>query len=181
MVSDTGFEREKFRELVIYIAEQTVDDPWFGDTHLNKALYWADFTAYEAFGRPVTGARYFKLQHGPAAKPLLPVRDELAEEGALEIHEPPPGKRQARKTVSLRPANRDLFTDGELELVDRIVTDLRKQSAKTVRDIAHERSVGWNVVEMYDDIPYTTALVSMEDVSPETAESARQAVLRLGW
>ena len=104
--------------MILYIAEKTADDPSFGDTHLNKVLYWADFDAYGSLGRPVTGARYFKLPFGPGAKPLMPICDELAEEGFVEIVEPPAGSYQARKTFAKRPPDTSLFSHEELELVD---------------------------------------------------------------
>ncbi len=91
--------------MILYIAEKTADDPSFGDTHLNKVLYWADFDAYGSLGRPVTGARYFKLPFGPGAKPLMPIRDELAEEGFVEIVEPP-----AAATKRERPSRSGLRT-----------------------------------------------------------------------
>jgi len=175
------FEREKFRQLIIYIAEQTADDPYFGDTHLNKALYWSDFDGYQQLGQPVTGATYFKLQYGPAAKPLLPVRDELADEGLVEIQEPPPGVKRVRKTVPRQPAATDLFSADELRLVDGVIARLRRRTAARVRDQAHEESAGWNLVEMYDDIPYHTALIPSEPPSEETLARGRELAARFGW
>jgi len=175
------FEREKFRQLILYIAEQTADDPSFGDTHLNKALYWSDFNGYQRLGQPVTGAKYFKLQFGPAAKPLLAVRDELADEGLVEIREPPSGVKRARKTRPLQAADRSWFSAEELALVDEVIASLSGRTAVRVRDQAHEDSAGWNLVEMYDDIPYHTALISKESPSEATLARGRELAARFGW
>jgi predicted NAD/FAD-dependent oxidoreductase len=175
-----SFEREKFRELILYIAERTAEAPGFGDVHLNKTLYWADVEAYSSLGRPMTGARYFKLPLGPAAKPLLPVRDELAEEGFVEISEPPPGSYQARKTNAHRPADTTLFADEELQLVDALIERLEGLTTKQVTDLSHEEP-GWNLVEMYDDIPYQTALISREPLPEKTLARARERAASVAW
>jgi hypothetical protein len=163
--------------LVLYITARTADDPGFGDTHLNKALYWADFNAYRELGHLIAGARYFKLQHGPAAKPLLPLRDELAEAGHLEIHEPPPGSRAPRKTIPLRPPDTALFDAAELALVDVAIARLCGRTATAISAEAHEQSVGWQLVELYEDIPYRSALVS-DELAGETTLAAGLAALR---
>lgn len=176
-----AFERQKFRQLIMYIAEQTADDPSFGDTHLNKALYWSDFDGYQRLGQPVTGAKYFKQKFGPVAKPLLPVRDELADEGLVEIQEPPSGVKRARKTLPRQAADKSVFSAEELQLVDEVIARLRVQTAARVRDQAHEQSAGWNLVDMYDDIPYHTALISKELPSEATLARGRELAARFGW
>lgn len=178
---DVPFQRQKFSQLILYIAERTADDPSFGDTHLNKALYWSDFDGYRRLGHPVTGARYFKLQFGPAAKPLLPVRDELADDGLVEIQEPPPGQPRARKTIPRQSADRSLFSEDELRLIDEVIERLRGQTAGRVSETAHDESAGWNLVDMYDDIPYRTALISSDPPSEETLAKGRELAARLGW
>jgi len=175
-----SFDREKFRELVLYVAGQTADDRWFGDTHLNKVLYWTDFSAYQGLGHPVTGARYFKLKFGPAARPLLPVRDELRQEGLLEVQEPPAGSTGARKTISHRDADTSVFSPEELELVDRVIEQLKGKTAGRISGISHEEP-GWQLVDMEDDIPYEMALISKEAPSEHALARARARAEQLGW
>jgi Antitoxin SocA-like, Panacea domain len=172
------FEREKFSELIVYIAERTATDRWFGDMHVNKALYWSDFNAYRDLGHPITGARYFKLPLGPAAKPLLPVRDELVEAGDVEIDEPAAGTKLARKTLPRRKADTRLFLPEELELIDAVIDDLSGKTAGAISAESHEQSVGWQLMEMYDDIPYRTALISDDMPSADTMSAGRAAFSR---
>lgn len=73
---------QRFRELIVYIASKSIDDPSFGATKLNKILYYSDFKAFERFGVPLTGAPYFRLKNGPAPRIMIPVRDELVAEGS---------------------------------------------------------------------------------------------------
>jgi hypothetical protein len=65
-------DRDKFRELVIYVADRLADDTSFGDTKLNKVLHFVDFFGNSHLGHAVTGATYQKAEHGPLARALLP-------------------------------------------------------------------------------------------------------------
>jgi len=48
------FQPEKFRELILYIARKSEDDPKFGAVKLNKILFFSDFAAFRAFGKIVS-------------------------------------------------------------------------------------------------------------------------------
>ena len=65
---DVDRSAQKFRELIIYISKRSKSDPWFGAIKLNKILYHSDFRAFERFGVPLTGVRYWRLQQGPARR-----------------------------------------------------------------------------------------------------------------
>lgn len=58
-----------------------------GATKLNKVLFFADFAHVRRTGAPITGAVYQKLEHGPAARCLRPVRYQLIENGDAELHD----------------------------------------------------------------------------------------------
>jgi hypothetical protein len=51
-MADFRFDKEKFKELVLYLAEKCETDPSFGVTKLNKLLYYCDFVAYSELGKP---------------------------------------------------------------------------------------------------------------------------------
>lgn len=173
-------DRDKFRELIVYIAEKTADDRSFGDTKLNKTLYWIDSFGYSHLGEPVTGARYQRGEHGPIARALVPVRRDLAKEGAVDIEKRAVGTRYATATVARRPADTRLFAEDELELIDDIIGQVKGRTATAVREASHEQSVGWNVVERGDDIPYSMSLISRDPPSGETLVAARKVAERLG-
>jgi hypothetical protein len=175
------FEREKFRELIVYIAAKTADDPSWGDIKLNKVLYWTDFFGYSHLGHAVTGARYFKLQHGPAPRALKPVRQELVDEGAVRVLEEPYRGKARTVTIAERDPDLAIFKSEELELVDNLIEQLRGRSGTSVSQLSHKQSVGWNLVELKEDIPYYTALVSNEPPSEETLVRARELAARSGW
>src|SRR5688572_2425660 len=84
------FDRRKFKELMLYFSQRGLDEGLvIGSTKLNKLLFFTDFRAYAELGKPITGARYQKLTHGPAARALLPMRDELLRDDEVRFRERP--------------------------------------------------------------------------------------------
>lgn len=80
-------DEAKFAELLLLVAESLAADRFGGTTKVNKALFFAEFAHVRNTGRPITGARYQKLPHGPAPRRLLPVRAHLIETGAAALVE----------------------------------------------------------------------------------------------
>ena len=176
-----GYNKKKFRELVVLLAQRSAGDPRFGDTKLNKQLHFCDFDAYRKLGKPMTGAPYQRDKHGPTARPLIPVREELEQEGALKIERRPAGFYKRRVTVPLREPDLSLFTEEELAIVDEVIERLKDSTAGRVADIAHDESAGWNLVGQHEDIPYATALIDTEPPSHDTLEHLRGIAAQRGW
>jgi predicted NAD/FAD-dependent oxidoreductase len=175
------YNKHKFRELVVLLAQRSADDPWFGDTKLNKQLHFCDFGAYRKLGRPMTGAPYQRDKHGPTARPLIPVREELEDEGVVKVEQRPVGAHKRRVTVPLRDADLSLFSAEELAIVDEVVKKLKRSTASRVADVAHDESAGWNLVHQHEDIPYVTALIDTEPPSGQTLEHLRGIAVQRGW
>ncbi len=97
------FQARKFKELLVYLAQRSADDPLYGATKLNKLLFYCDFLAFGQFGRSVTGARYQKLRHGPAPRQLLPMQTELESEGAVTVQIRQFFNQVQRRPIALRP------------------------------------------------------------------------------
>jgi len=82
---------DKFKELMLYVAHQSNDDPKYGAAKLAKLLFFIDFRAFGELGESVTGARYHRIERGPAPTPLLPVRKEMEAIGEITIRRVPSG------------------------------------------------------------------------------------------
>lgn len=180
-MNEIRMDREKFKELVVYVASKCDGDERFGDTKLNKVLYFADTLTYQHLGHPLTGARYQRLPQGPAPRALLPIREELSEEGAVRVEKQGDAPWRRTVTVATRDADTSLFTPEELELVDQVIAALGNLSAADVSELSHEHSPGWRLVEDFDDIPYETALISTEPPSPEVIHRGRDLAAKHGW
>src|SRR5260370_21134206 len=74
----------RLRELILYVASKCSSDPEFNATRLNKILFYSDFVSYARTGKPITGAAYQALPHGPAPKRLKPISHRLIAEGEWE-------------------------------------------------------------------------------------------------
>ena len=173
-MAEIRYEPEKFRELVVYIADRFGDDPPLGDVKLNKILYFSDFLAYNRLGRPITGARYQKQKLGPIAVPLLPARDALVEQKAVKVEKKRwPGLKAQTITRALRKP-RNLFPAEERVIIDSVIKELRPATADEASDLSHKRSPGWVLADMSADIPYYTALVPPRGPSRPALEIARK-------
>lgn len=181
MRESVQYNPRKFREILVYVAERTSGDARFGDVKINKVLWWADFRAYNELGHAITGARYQKLPLGPAARAFVPVREELETEGALRVSHRWSGMKRQTVTEALRPADTSFFSADELALVDEIIEWLGPKSADRVSDLSHEKSPGWNLVELREDIPYATSLIATDPPSPRMVARGRELAERFGW
>ncbi len=174
------YDEQKFKELILYLADKSADDPSFGDTKLNKLLFFSDFLAYAVHGRSITGAVYQKLEFGPAPRRLLPARHEMMEaRDAAVVRKGRAYKRTV--TVNRRPADTRLFSTAELDLVDEVIDLLRNHDASEVSDMAHSLSAGWQLGEMFEDIPYDSIFLSVTDhLTPHEVHRGQQLAAELG-
>jgi hypothetical protein len=176
-----GFERGKFRELLLYVAREAAGDPTFGAVKLNKILFRADFEAYAIWGKPITGARYQRLPAGPAPVAMLPIEQELVRWGEAEFEvRDYHGLKQSR-LVPRREPDLDLFTVEELELVDRAIKAFWGMDAITLSQLSHEESKGWQIVGDREDIPYGSVFLSTEPPPADAVERGRQLAAQYGW
>lgn len=171
---------QRFRELIVYVSKVCASDPHFGATKLNKILYHSDFRAFERFGVPLTGVRYFRLPKGPAPRSLVPVRDELVREGALAIEMRQVGPEHfQRRTVAEREPIMSLFTQDEIDLVDEVVQDLWEQNATEVSDAPHD--IRWATLQHKDPMPYELAYLSDDPPSERDIERTKELAAQFGW
>lgn len=176
----TTYDERKFTELLVHVASRLQGDQSGGATKLNKILFFADFAHVRRTGSPITGAEYQKLEHGPAARRLRPVRNQLIENGDAElVDEEFLGYRQHR-VIPRRNADLSIFSTDELATIDKVLADLDGLNARQVSDLSHDEA-GWRLVDFGDTIPYEAALVGARQVSTPTSQRLeREAAERLG-
>jgi hypothetical protein len=171
--------RQRFRELIVYVSERCQGDPSFGFVKLNKVLYFADFMAFERFGQPLTGMTYQKLEHGPAARAMPPIMNELVAEGAIRIEVVPRFGKPQKRAVPQRPANTDIFYPDEMALVDEVITYLDGRSAREVSDISHD--IRWESVQLGDAIPYEFIFFEAGKLTEEDITRSKELARQFGW
>ena len=173
----TGDNEQRLRELILYIVQKCGDHALFGATKLNKVLYYADFYSYAKFGKPITGVAYQHLKNGPAPKRLLPVQNEMAEQGELRVFRKQllHGRWQTR-FEALRDANVGIFSGAEIALVDQIIEYLRDKTAEVVSEESH--LLPWRLTNQGDLIPYEYVFLVDLGVTESDVAWAREVAER---
>ena len=162
-MAEQKFKRDKFKELVLYLSERSETDPNYGETKLNKLLWYIDFLSYRELGRPVTGARYQKLRWGPAATAMLPIQLEMEADGDLVVRPGLYGSYMQKKPIALRSPDLRAFSGQEVALIDRLIEELWPLGAGDVSDLSHN-ALGWQLAQDREEIPYGTVFV--ESIEP---------------
>lgn len=172
---------QRFRELIIYISRQSAEDQHFGAVKLNKILYYSDFRAFERFGLPLTGMRYIRLPLGPVPRALLPVRNELVREGAIEVELRQSGsdRYEQHRTKAMRDPIMELFTADEIAIVDEVIRELWNQNAAQVSDASHD--IRWRTMQHKDPMPYELAYLSDESISNHENDRTKELANQFGW
>jgi len=185
LVKGTGtkmdFDATKFKELLLYVAERSGDDPSFGRTKLNKILFFSDFLSYGNTGKPITGATYQRLDRGPAPRELLAAESQLqAEDSAIVVERDYFGLRQKR-LFAKRPPDLSLFTPEEISLVEGVIEVLRHDNASEVSRLSHMISVGWQLAGDREDIPYEAVFLSPDQPTANDIKRGEELAAEHGW
>jgi len=178
-VSDFVCDREKLAELIVHISTRCKDVDTFCSTVLNKILYEADFRHYAKYGRSITRDIYQHLSFGPGPLQLVPVRNELLENGDITMVEKEYFDKLQKRVVSQREANLSLFTKLELEDIDWAINEISCLNATEAS--LHTHDAPWELTEDGEPIPnYTAYLRFAEDIPPKVLEMATSEAEKRG-
>lgn len=161
----------KLKELILYVANKSEDDPRFGATKLNKILYYADFAAYRTLGKSITGADYQNLSEGPAPKQLLLRRNELLKAGDAVVERRQYYDGVQQRLIAHRPPDPEVFSEEELAIVDQVIDDLWDKNGTEVSHKSH-KELGWLLTKRGEAIPYASAFFTSQD-TPLTEEQEK--------
>lgn len=170
-------DERNLEELIVHVANVFEDDEAAGATKLNKVLFYIDFVHHRRYGRPVTGVEYQKLEHGPAPRRLLPVRDRLVRSGAVRQVEVDFHGHAQQRLESLRPPQLDLFGPTESEVIDEVIAAFRGKNGKELSDLSHQ-TFGWQWVDLGESIPYFTAFAREDQRLPESMRERAEKLAR---
>ncbi len=181
-----AFDRRKFEELVLYIAESTADDPNFGRVKLAKTMFYADFEAYRLYGESITGARYEAWQYGPYPPVLESAINRLRNEGRIDVLPGPPDRAVPRP--GSKEAERERFAGLHLALVDEWVPRIQQETAGSVKKQIHEhfawklrRTEGLARGRTDEQIPYDASFLPAGRPSKDRVERAKRVARDQGW
>jgi putative zinc finger/helix-turn-helix YgiT family protein len=127
---------EKFTEMVIYFSEKV--QPF--KTKMNKLLFYADFLMFKQSCFSISGMRYKAIDMGPVPHNFQSIFEFLANKDEIDIYttEFPQGyageQFKARKD---RPFNANIFTETELEVLNKVSTVFKPTKTNDIIELSH--------------------------------------------
>ena len=170
---------QRYKQLVLYIADQCVDDPTFSRLKLLKILFYSDFESFGRYGSPITGMPYRKFPFGPAPAGFGRYEDEMLRDGLIRIIRRQIYDHSRQRVLPLQDPNFDLFSGREIAVVGEWI---RFFWGKTAREIS-KRSHGkpWKLAQDAELIPYEAVFVSNDPVSLEDVARVKELVAQYKW
>ena len=169
----------RLRELIVYIAERSIDDPRFGALKLNKILYFADFRSFARYGRPITGAAYMRLAEGPVPIRMFPIRKEMLDSHEIALVKTPYHGYDQHRVVPLREPNLDCFRAQDIAIVNDVITWLWNRTGTEASKLSHGRA--WRIVSDKQPIPYEAAFISDDGLTDYDIARSRELIHEHGW
>ncbi|MEK7656057.1 MAG: helix-turn-helix domain-containing protein [Patescibacteria group bacterium] len=151
-----SFDKEKFRQTLLYILCVCGGKANIGETVLYKLLYFIDFNAFEILGKPVTGMQYVKMQFGPVPRQGQ-YRDavkEMVENNELKIFLQEYYGMSQRRYVALADPDIKVFSIEEKVLIDREIRVLSDFTATKIAEYVHG-DAPWVLAEDGEPIRYS--------------------------
>ncbi len=173
MSAMTTFDERKFRELILYVSLRSEGDEWFGATKLNKLLFFIDLESLRQLGRTVTGQEYQKKDFGPVPRRMDAALHSLEDLHDLVIRQRHIGGYPQNRPFALREPDLDVFTSAEIALTDRVLARYKGMTASQISNESHD-FLGWQVVEMYEKIPFGVGLISERPLTDKEQEYAKE-------
>ncbi len=155
------FDREKFKQILLYVIEKCGSKINVGKTVIYKLLYFIDFDYYELNEEYLTGESYRKIGHGPAPCHFEEVEKELLENKKIfktivDYHD-----YKQIKYIPLVKSNINLLTAIDKEVIDNAIERLSSMNATQIEDYSHE-DIPYEITADLDIIDYETVFYRKE-------------------
>lgn len=146
----TGFKMpnlKKFTEMVVFFTESM--QPW--KTKLNKLLFYSDFIMFKQTGFSISGIQYRAIPMGPVPNNFNSIYEFLARNDDIDIYYstfPDGGTGEQFKPSINRSFSTELFTEGEIFVLENIAERFKYTSTNQIIDLSHKEK-GWleNITE----------------------------------
>lgn len=153
----------KLKAILLYFCTNT-DTKFLGKVKLMKLFYFLDFMHLKIYGAPVTYDKYVHLEHGPIPSAIKNLVDTAADDVDASIlvdtikFERPKGTDMYRvlPVRSFTQSDRKLFTESELEILEKVCTRYGNKNTKYLEDMSHTEAP-WKETQLLEEIPYNLA------------------------
>lgn len=145
---------DKLAAAVAYLAERSWHDDAFGETKLVKLLYYADCTAYQRTGKPITGLTYVHMPHGPYPDDWQANLKRLEDDQVIKIlEEYAPKGYWTRRPIVEGSAATDALTEKEQQFLDEQLRRFADFSAVQIEEYSHDE-LAWGATAQGEVMPY---------------------------
>ena len=169
----------RFKELVLYVSHECLDDPTYSKIKLLKVLFFSDFEAFGRYGSPITGMPYKKLPFGPTPAMFPQLQSEMLRDRLIRIVARRVYEHERQRVLPLKDAEVECFTAREISIVDSWIRFFWNKTAKEVSRYSHGKA--WKLANEGDPIPYEAVFISNEPVTDEDAQRAKKLASKYGW
>jgi hypothetical protein len=171
------FNRDKYKELVLFVVRAGAPNANFGSVLLNKILVDSDFSVYRELGQPLTGQRIQHEKMGPISVPLVPLTRDMEEiDGTLETSWGEFYGHSQKKYRALRDADLGKFSEEEIDIIGRCIDAWLPLNAEEASLESHRHFGGWSFTNNSEEIPYESAFLSMRPLSQDDRDYALELV-----
>lgn len=150
-------DREKTKEAVIYLCQQSLDDANFGVSKMTKLLYFADMNSYRHLGKPITGNRYLHFPHGPHPAEWYDIRREMEKAGDIEVlHHDLHRYYYHYWIIPLREPTPGILNDTEIRTLDEVLLEYAQETKAGIEQRSRWE-VAWRATEDGEPLDYRKA------------------------
>lgn len=173
-------DEQKFRNLVLYLAQRSWQDPSLGKTKLWKIIWQSDFLAFRRTGESITGSDYVHYPYGPVPEHGARLLESMEDSGEIEVRAEHYFGYPQNRPLARREPDLGLFSAEEIALTEEACRQFEGMSATQAVNHVHDLSVGWRLTSKGERIPYETALLSPEEPAGGDIEWARDLIAQRG-
>lgn len=169
----------RFKELMLYVSDECLDDPTYSKTKLFKILFFSDFEAFGRYGVPITGMPYKKWPFGPAPAAYQRIQTEMLRDRVIRIVQKKVYDYAQQRVLPLKDPNIDMFSAREISVVAGWIRFFWNKSAKEVSRYSHGKA--WKLARENEGIPYEAVFISNEPVSFGDVDRVKELAAEYGW
>lgn len=169
----------RFKELVVYVSHQCLDDPTFSKIKLLKILFYSDFESYARYGTPITGVPYKKLPFGPAPATFSQMQEEMLRDRLIRVVKQKVYDKSRQRILPLREPQFDLFSARDISIVAEWIRFFWNRTAKQISEYSHGKA--WTLARDLELIPYEAVFISDEPVTEEDVAMVKELSKKYGW
>jgi hypothetical protein len=173
-------QQGRIRQMILYVARKCESAQYFGAIKLNKIIWKADFDAYAARRKPITGREYRRRYFGPALREMLPVHREMQREGLIRVDLRDLGDGFVeQRTVALSEADLRWFDQEDLSFVNAAIQYYWDKTGTEASDDSH--GAAWRTRKDNDPMPYELAFLSDEPLDLPHLMHIENLIYEKGW